>query len=72
AVVSPAKCGGRSGPRHYTEVPAGELCLRHVADLHVFPNELRAIRISGAHLLDWLEMTASVFNQLKPGSEPEL
>lgn len=72
SVVSPAKSGGRSGPRHYTEVPAGEICLRHVADLHVFPNELRAIRISGAHLLDWLEMSASVFNQLKPGSEPEL
>ncbi len=72
SAVSPCKTGGRGGPRHYTDVPAGEICQRHVADLHVFPNELRAVLITGAQLHDWLEMSASVFNQLVPGSETDL
>ncbi|WP_298853917.1 bifunctional 2',3'-cyclic-nucleotide 2'-phosphodiesterase/3'-nucleotidase [uncultured Ruegeria sp.] len=72
SVASPAKCGGRAGPRYYTEVPAGKICQRHVADLYVFPNELRAIQIDGAHLLDWLEMSASALNQLEPAAETEL
>jgi 2',3'-cyclic-nucleotide 2'-phosphodiesterase/3'-nucleotidase len=72
SAASPAKCGGRSGPRHYTDVPPGEICLRHVADLHVFPNELRAVQITGAQLLEWLEMSASAFNQQFPDAEAEL
>ncbi len=64
SAVAPAKFGGRAGPRYYTEVPAGEISLRHLADLHVFPNELRAVVATGAQVLDWLEMSAGVFNQL--------
>ena len=66
SATAPAKFGGRAGPGYYTEVPAGDVSIRHVADLHVFPNELCAIRITGAQLRDWLEMSAGVFNQLLP------
>lgn len=72
SAASPCKFGGRSGPRYYTEVPAGEICLRHVADLHVFPNELRAALVTGAQVRDWLEMSASVFNQLGAEQETDL
>ncbi len=72
SAVSPYKFGGRAGPRNYTDVPVGEICLRHVADLHVFPNELRAVEITGAQLRDWLEMSASVFNQIHPDTQAEL
>lgn len=68
SAVAPAKFGARAGPRHYTDVDAGPLCLRHVADLYVFPNELRAVIVSGAQILDWLEMSAGLFNQIVPGS----
>ncbi len=68
SAVSPAKFGARAGPGYYTDVDAGPLCLRHVADLYVFPNELRAVIVSGAQLLDWLEMSAGLFNQITPGS----
>lgn len=72
SAVSPYKCGGRAGPRFYTDVPAGEVCLRHIADLHIFPNELRAVRVTGAQVLDWLEMSAGVFHQLQFDAASEL
>lgn len=68
SAVSAYKFGGRAGPNHYTDVPAGPLCRRHVADLHVFPNQLNAVTLSGAQVLEWLEMSAGVFNQVVPGT----
>jgi len=67
SAVSPCKFGARSGPLNYTDIPVGRILMRHVADLHVFPNELRAVVISGQQVLDWLEMSASLFHQITPG-----
>lgn len=64
AAMAPAKCGGRGGPEHYTDVPAGPVLERHVQDLVLFPNLLRAVTLSGAKLLNWMEMAASVFHPL--------
>jgi 2',3'-cyclic-nucleotide 2'-phosphodiesterase / 3'-nucleotidase len=66
---APSKFGGRAGPEHYTNVPAGPILLRHVADLHVFPNELHGLIVTGAQLRDWLEMAAGLYHQIQPGSE---
>ena len=60
SAMSPAKFGGRAGPRCFTDVPAGPLSLRHVADLYMYPNELRCLVIDGATLRDWLEMAAGI------------
>ena len=68
SAASPSKFGSRSGPLFYTDVPAGEVSLRHVADLHVFPNELRAVIATGRQISDWLEMSAALFHQITPGS----
>lgn len=67
SATAPAKFGARAGPGAYTDVPAGPLSLRHVADLHVFPNQLRGLVVTGAQLLDWLEMSASRFHHIEPG-----
>ncbi|MGI9369581.1 MAG: bifunctional 2',3'-cyclic-nucleotide 2'-phosphodiesterase/3'-nucleotidase [Ruegeria sp.] len=72
SVTSSSKTGGRSGPGHFTDVPAGEISVRHVADLHVFPNELRAVIATGAQIKEWLEMSAGVFHHLTPNTESEL
>jgi len=69
SAVSPGKFGGRSGPECFTDIPAGELCLRNVADLQIFPNELWVVVVSGARLKDWLEMSAGLFNQIPQGGE---
>ena len=66
SAASPFKCGGRNGVDYYTEVPAGPLALRHVADLYVYPNGLRIVRVTGAQLREWLERAASVFLTLDP------
>lgn len=68
SAAAPSKFGGRAGPRRYTDVPAGTISMRHVADLHVFPNELSAVIATGAQIRDWLEMSAGVFNQIEPGT----
>jgi 2',3'-cyclic-nucleotide 2'-phosphodiesterase/3'-nucleotidase len=61
---APFKCGGRNGPAYYTDVPAGPIALRHVADLYVYPNGLRVVQASGATIREWLERAASVFQTL--------
>lgn len=67
SATAPGKFGGRAGPSFYTDIPAGPLSYRHVADLHVFPNEIRAIIVTGAQLREWLEISARMFNHITPG-----
>lgn len=71
SAASPGKFGGRSGPSFYTNVPAGEVTMRHVSDLQIFPNRLRAVEVTGTELLDWLEMSAGVFNHITPDSQDQ-
>lgn len=68
ASVAPFKAGGRGGPENYTDVPAGDVKLRHAADLYIHPNTSAAIRLTGAEIADWLEFAVSIFNHIRPGS----
>jgi 2',3'-cyclic-nucleotide 2'-phosphodiesterase/3'-nucleotidase len=70
--VSPSKAGGLGGPRNYTNIAAGGLTLRSLADLYTYPNRIAALRLSGAQIADWLERAASCYNQLHPGLEDEI
>ena len=63
----PFKAGGRGGPRSYTDIPPGPLALRHMADLYHFPNQLRALHVTGAELTEWLERAAAMYLQVAPG-----
>ncbi|WJS84106.1 bifunctional 2',3'-cyclic-nucleotide 2'-phosphodiesterase/3'-nucleotidase [Paracoccus sp. TOH] len=67
SAAAPFRAGGRGGPQHYTDVPAGRLTLRNIADLYLFPNRICAIRLTGAELREWLERSASLFLQVQPG-----
>ncbi|WP_293577615.1 5'-nucleotidase C-terminal domain-containing protein [Phaeobacter sp.] len=69
---APGKFGGRAGPTRYSDVPAGAMHLRHVADIQPFPNELRAVIVTGRELRDWLEMSAGVFNHITPGQAGQM
>lgn len=68
SAAAPLKAGGRTGALHFTDVPAGDLAIRHIADLYVFPNVVRALRVSGADLILWLERAAGQFNRIAPGA----
>ncbi|WP_051476383.1 bifunctional 2',3'-cyclic-nucleotide 2'-phosphodiesterase/3'-nucleotidase [Paracoccus sp. J39] len=67
SAAAPFRAGGRGGPQHYTDVPAGRLTLRNIADLYLFPNRICAIRLTGAELHEWLERSASLFLRIEPG-----
>jgi 2',3'-cyclic-nucleotide 2'-phosphodiesterase/3'-nucleotidase len=68
---APFKTGGRGGAGYFTDIPAGEIALKHIADLYIYPNTLRAVTINGAQVREWLEMSAGIFNQIDPASEAE-
>lgn len=67
AAAAPQKCGGRGGPGHFTDIPAGVVALNHVTDLQAFPNDVSALRLTGAELAEWLEMAVSLYHQIRPG-----
>lgn len=67
SAASPFKSGGRGGPQFFTDIPAGGIAQKHIADLYTFPNSIRALCITGATLKDWLERSAAQFHQLQPG-----
>jgi 2',3'-cyclic-nucleotide 2'-phosphodiesterase/3'-nucleotidase len=66
SAAAPFKAGGRGGPGYYTDVPAGDIAIRNVADLYLYPNTVRAVRVTGAILREWLEMSAGQFNRIDP------
>ncbi|MEM8579310.1 MAG: bifunctional 2',3'-cyclic-nucleotide 2'-phosphodiesterase/3'-nucleotidase [Pseudomonadota bacterium] len=68
SAAAPFKAGGRGGPDYYTDVPAGDVAIKNVADLYLYPNTARAVLVTGAQVKDWLERSAGIFNQITPGS----
>ena len=67
SAAAPFKAGGRGGAEYYTDVPAGDVAIKNVADLYLYPNTVRAVAITGAQVQEWLEMSAGIFNQVESG-----
>lgn len=63
---APFKAGTRSDPAYYTFVPKGELAIKNVADLYLYDNTLAMLKVTGADVKEWLEMSAGQFNQIDP------
>ncbi|MFH1806996.1 MAG: bifunctional 2',3'-cyclic-nucleotide 2'-phosphodiesterase/3'-nucleotidase [Pseudomonadota bacterium] len=68
---APFKAGGRGGPDYYTDIPEGEIALKNVADLYIYPNTVRAVLLDGDQVREWLEMSAGQFNRIDPESTDE-
>ena len=64
SAAAPFKAGGRMGWAYFTDIPAGTLSVRNVADLYIYPNTVKAVRLTGAQVREWLEMSAGQFNQI--------
>ncbi|MDO5640808.1 MAG: bifunctional 2',3'-cyclic-nucleotide 2'-phosphodiesterase/3'-nucleotidase [Paracoccus sp. (in: a-proteobacteria)] len=69
---APFKAGGRGGPDYYTDVPAGDIAIKNVADLYLYPNTIRAVRVTGQQVKDWLERSAGIFNRITPGESDQM
>ena len=71
SAAAPFKCGGRSGPYSYTDIAAGPLAMKDVADIYPYPNTLRVVKVDGATLREWLERSASIFRRIDPSLRDE-
>jgi len=71
SAAAPFKSGGRGGPDYYTDVKAGPIAIKDVADIYLYPNSLRAVKVDGATLREWLERAAGIFRRIDPDSTSE-
>ncbi len=71
SAAAPFKCGGRSGPDYYTFVPKGPIAIKNVADIYLYPNTIRIVKVTGEQLKEWLERSAGIFNQIDPKKKDE-
>lgn len=71
SAAAPFKVGGWVGADHYTDIPAGPLYQRNLADLYCFPNTICALRLTGSDLREWLERSAAAFHQVVPGLQDQ-
>ncbi|MBI5719288.1 MAG: bifunctional 2',3'-cyclic-nucleotide 2'-phosphodiesterase/3'-nucleotidase [Burkholderiales bacterium] len=71
SAAAPFKTGGRQGNNYYTDIPVGPIALRHVADLYIYPNTLKVVKLTGAQVREWLEMSAGQFNRIDPAGPAE-
>ncbi len=68
---APFKAGGRGGADYYTNISAGKIALKNVADLYIYPNTLRAVLINGAQVREWLEMSMGAYNTITANTTVE-
>ncbi|WP_026783206.1 bifunctional 2',3'-cyclic-nucleotide 2'-phosphodiesterase/3'-nucleotidase [Pleomorphomonas koreensis] len=66
SAAAPFKCGGRSGPDYYTFVPKGPIAIKNVADIYLYPNTIRIVKVTGEQVREWLERSAGIFNRIDP------
>lgn len=70
SVGAPFKAG-RNGVAEYTEIKKGDLTIRSAGDLYLYDNTLKAIKVKGSVVKEWIEMTAGKFNQIDPKKTEE-
>ncbi|WNS79966.1 bifunctional 2',3'-cyclic-nucleotide 2'-phosphodiesterase/3'-nucleotidase [Domibacillus sp. DTU_2020_1001157_1_SI_ALB_TIR_016] len=69
SAAAPFKAG-RGGVEDYTDVQAGTLVLKNIADLYLYDNNVvNAVKVNGATLKEWLEWSAGQFNTIDPAKE---
>ncbi|KOY60862.1 bifunctional 2',3'-cyclic-nucleotide 2'-phosphodiesterase/3'-nucleotidase [Photorhabdus heterorhabditis] len=69
AAAAPFKVGGRkNAPADFVEVEKGDLTFRNAADLYLYPNTLVVVKATGADVIEWLECSAGMYNQIDPNS----
>ncbi len=66
SAAAPFKAGGRQGWGYYTDIPAGPLAIKHLADLYIYPNTLKVVKVKGSDVREWLERSAGQFNRIDP------
>ncbi len=66
SAAAPFKAGSRNDASSYTDIPAGPIAIKNVADLYLYDNVTAVLKVTGKDLREWLEMSAGQFNQIDP------
>lgn len=72
ASTAPMKCGGRAGAKYYIDIAPGPVESRAVEDMQPYSNYISLLRLTGAQILEWLEVSASLYNQMVPGAPEQM
>ncbi|MCA0970849.1 bifunctional 2',3'-cyclic-nucleotide 2'-phosphodiesterase/3'-nucleotidase [Halobacillus litoralis] len=70
SAAAPFKAG-RDGVGDFTDIPAGGLAIKDTTSLYKYPNTVKAVRINGEQVIEWLEWSAGQFNQIDADSSEE-
>lgn len=70
SVGAPFKAG-RNGVDEFTDIKKGDLTIRSAGDLYLYDNTLKAVKIKGSVVKEWIEMSAGKFNTIDPAKENE-
>jgi 2',3'-cyclic-nucleotide 2'-phosphodiesterase/3'-nucleotidase len=68
SAAAPFKAGGRGGPDNYVDIPIGDLAIKNLSDLYMYPNALCIVEATGAQAKMWLERAACAFHQIDPNT----
>jgi 2',3'-cyclic-nucleotide 2'-phosphodiesterase/3'-nucleotidase len=71
SAAAPFKAGGRGGPDYYTDVKTGPIAMKNIADLYLYPNTMRVVKVTGGQIREWLERSAGQFKTLDPQVQGE-
>ena len=72
SAAAPFKAGTRGDATAYTDIPAGPIAIKNVADLYLYDNVTAILKVNGTQLKEWLEMSAGQFNTIDPNnSQPQ-
>lgn len=69
SAAAPFKAGTRGDATAYTDIPAGPIAIKNVADLYLYDNVTAILKVNGAQLKEWLEMSAGQFNTIDPNKK---
>lgn len=70
SAAAPFKAGGRdfNDATNYVDIKSGELKIKDLSNLYIYDNTASILKINGAQIKEWLEMTSGMFNTINPNS----
>ena len=73
SVAAPFKAGGRSfdDATNFVDIKAGDLKIKDLSNLYIYDNTVNVLKLNGAQVKEWLEMSAGMFNTIDANSNKE-
>lgn len=60
---------GYPDSKAYIDIPAGKVSLKEMAEIYIYPNTLKVLKLTGAEVREWLERAAAMYAQVTPKTE---